>query len=238
MNYMALIAALVATAQAPAVVRAETEKVNSMKPEPDKKKPSSKRGPATSEEQFKQGYSTAPVQVTLEGHEYVIPMHYLTAFGSRQPKTAPKYVTVSMFLPDFGGYREDNYRDPFDKRKITVFWGGAFGGSPPEDQLANLTKHLGVQKDPKEDRYGLEGYRGKHEYEKWFVGRRKGGELVVFRCRSEAPDKGVVNPLCDTKYPNQRNGYGLAYRFSAEHLPKWQEIDERINSLIMSWRTR
>jgi hypothetical protein len=228
MNYVALLAAFVAAAQAGAVVRPEIERVNSMK----------KKGPATSEEQFRRGYSTAPVQVTLEGHEYVIPMHYLTPFGNRPGKSAPKYVTVAVFLPDFVGYREDNYRDPFDKRKITVFWGGAFGGSSPEAQLANLTKHLGVQRDPQADRHGLEGYRGKQHYEKWFAGRRQDGERVVFRCRYEAPDKAVVNPLCDTRYPNARNGYGLAYRFSAEHLPKWREIDERINALIMSWRTR
>ena len=237
MKHVAFVVALVAGALDMAHARA-LEKVNPMKSEPDKKKPSSKKGAPTSEEAFKRGYSTAPVRVSLEGHEYVIPMNYLTAFGNQPLQMAPKYVTVSVFLPDFGGYREDNYRDPFDKRKVTVFWGGAFGGAPPEDQLANLMNHLGVQKAPEEDRQGLAAYRGKHEYEKWFAGKRKGGELVLFRCRSEAPDKGVVNPLCDTRYPNQRNGYGLAYRFSAEHLPMWQEIDERINALIMSWRTR
>jgi hypothetical protein len=218
-------------AGAACVAHASTDEVEKAKPM------STNRGAQTSEEAFRRGYSTAPVSVALEGHEYAIPMNYLTAFGDQPAKSTPRYVTMAVFLPDFAGFREDNYRDPFDKRKITVSWGGAFGGSPPGEQLASL-QQLGVAKQPHEQRHGLAVYRGQVAHESWFLGERADGESLLLRCRAEAPAQGVVNALCEARYPNARNGYGLSYRFSAEHLPKWREIDEQINRLIMSWRIR
>lgn len=223
---------------APSIPEVRLEREQPLNTDPDELERVRSKGKRLAEEAFERGYTTTPVHVTLEGHAYRIPMNYLTAFGNQPREMTPKYVNVFMFLPDFSGYAKDNYLDPFDKRKITVFWGRSFGGAPPENRLANLFKYLGVERDPYEHRYGLAVHAGKRDHVDWLVGRRRNGDLIVFECYRNAPEKGIVNPLCITQYPNRENGYDLNYRFSLDQLAKWQEIDARINATIMGWRTK
>jgi len=41
------------------------------------------------------------------------------------------------------------------------------------------------------------------------VGTREGGSRILLQCVHYAPERGVINPLCDTEYRNTENGYGL-----------------------------
>jgi hypothetical protein len=191
------------------------------------------KGARLAREAVEKGYSTAIVRANLDGREYRIPMNYLTPFGNQQPEQTPKYLNVFVFMPDYRGYDRENYKDPFDRRKITLFWGRGFGGLPAEQKLANAKVALGVSAEPREQRYGLAVHSSADPQTDFYVGRRKTGELLLIRCRYAGG--AVVNPSCDARYPT-RDGHGIAYRFSLDHLQKWREIDERLNALIAGWR--
>ena len=195
-------------------------------------------GKRRAEEAFERYYSTAPVHVILEGHEYLVPMNYMTAYGKLPLEMTPRYLDLYMFLPDMSGYNKENYLDPFDKRKITVFVGRSFaGGVPPEQRFASMIDLGLIEREAYDHRYGLAVY-AKNIGGDTLFGKRKNNDFILFDCYRYNPQRGVLNPLCQTRYFNREGYYGLYYRFSADHIANWLEIDELINARIMSWRVK
>src|SRR5439155_110639 len=68
-------------------------------------------------------YSTKPIRVILGVREYMIPANY---FGSKGRDTRDVFDAgktgygFRLFLPDYGGYTNENWRDKFDRRLIEI----------------------------------------------------------------------------------------------------------------------
>ena len=61
-------------------------------------------------------YSVKPVRVVVGSKQWTIPANYFGPKGAERPDTfvADKYFGFVLFLPDYGGYTRENWRDPFD----------------------------------------------------------------------------------------------------------------------------
>jgi hypothetical protein len=195
------------------------------------------KGGLQAERLVQENYSTQPVQVLLGGREYWIPMNYMTPFGNKPTKMTPKFGEFFAFLPDFIGYTKDNYRDPMNKNKISVAFGDQFG-FPPERKFKNGQQRGGISKQASGSEYGLNVYARNVPNKFVMVGTRRSGEFFMLECSEYSPERGVVRPSCSAQYPNAELGVGLFYNFHRDHLEKWREIDERINSLILSWQKK
>src|SRR5258706_1322787 len=125
-------------------------------------------------------YSTKPIRVLLGKREYRIPANYFGPKQLEEPDTfrAERYFGYFLFFPDYEGYTKENWRDPFDTRRIQVtdvslvdkdavipISGGGSqkiqpaGYGDPVAQFRN--RQRGLEEMPSFKLYGLEGYRGK-----------------------------------------------------------------------------
>jgi hypothetical protein len=164
-----------------------------------------------------------------------------------------------MFLPNYGGYTKDNWRDKFDRRlievaqvsavdksRIVVFTDGhserispaAYG--EPKAQFQNIRD--GLEDRPTLHAYGLDGYRPKgSNVDVVWVGARSNGEFFFFRCPlapGDPPQPGIPTPHCDVRYYSEKDDLYIAYRYSNDYLAKWREIDDAIWQKLNGWRTK
>lgn len=204
-------------------------------------------------------YSTRLVYFSVGKHSYAIPANY---FGAKDFRDEPRRPWNSfgffLFLPDFGGYTKDNWRDPFDRRLIRVVSvepvekdaiGVFTDGSrrPLSPDRFDPRKRFELLRSGLDDElsfkmYGLEGYRRKNRTPGviW-TGTRSDGEFLYFQS-SLAPGEplmpGITNPLCQAQYYSDKEDLLIAYRYSMVHLAMWREIDDAIWSKVNGWRLR
>lgn len=207
-------------------------------------------------------YSTKPVRVLLKGHEYLIPANY---FGPKQLHEPDLYdakdygVGFFLFLPTYGGYTKENWRDPFDLNQITVARirpvdknatvpyadGHREQVKPaeygePRAQFENFKDFLEAKPSLKE--YGLVGYVSKiPNMGVFWTGMRSNGEFVYFRSslvpgKSEGP--GIIYPQCDVRYYSEKEDLYISYRYSQRHFSKWRDIDDAIWAKFHGWRIK
>jgi hypothetical protein len=207
-------------------------------------------------------YSTKPIRVLLGRREYSVPANY---FGPREKneratidagKTGFAFV---LFLPDYGGFTTQNWRDPFDRSRIDVMWlkqentkarvrgsDGTYKRAAPAsygDPKARFDNGRDLlEAQPSFKMYGLEGYR-RRDSGRWTVtwtGHRSNGEFFFFDS-SYPPQHQVphgTNPLCAMQYYSHAEDLHIAYRYSQDHIEKWREIDDAIWEKIHVWRVK
>jgi hypothetical protein len=214
------------------------------------------------EEEVNQHYSTKPVNVKLSLREYVVPANFLGPKRRDEPNTILAQKNgfgFVMFLPEFGGYTKENWRDPFDQRRIDVIQvnevdkrlmvphiDGSMRRITPAsygDSKARFEEHKKSLADaPAFRMYGLEGYRWKSQHltgVTW-VGARKNGEFFYFECSGEpnvAPRKDT-NDLCQPRYYSEAEDLFVIYRYAQSNLSQWKEIDEAVWQNLRSWRVK
>jgi hypothetical protein len=205
-------------------------------------------------------YSTRPIRFTFARHTYVVPANY---FGPKDYRdegsnTDSKGFGFYLFLPDYGGYTKHNWRDPFDRRKISVvsieavekiaigtFTDGTRRPLSPDrfDPRVRFKNTRSLYEDVGVEHYGLIAYPrkggGATPGAIW-TGTRSNGEFFYFQS-SLAPGQPKQagwppNPLCDVRYYSEKEDLSIVYSYSQDHIAKWQEIDDAIWSKIRGWR--
>jgi hypothetical protein len=204
-------------------------------------------------------YSTKPMHVALGPREYVVPANYFGPKEKERPDrfVADNYFGFAMFLPDYGGYTKDNWRDPFDRRLITVLSvkivdrdrmvvdsSGVWQRTNPADYgepIAVFEKlRRSLEPQPVFHNYGLEGYRPKNSnVDVVWVGKRSNGEFFFFRSHmgpGDPPQVGIINPLCVVRYYSEKEDLQISYRYSNDHLARWRDIDDAVWAKLHSWQ--
>lgn len=208
-------------------------------------------------------YSTKPVRVRMGRREYVIPANH---FGPKE-KNEPGFFDAGkngfgffVFLPAYEGYTKENWRDPFDRRRISILQvstvdksavvpilgGGSQNIEPanygePRARFENRKSRL--EAAPSYDLYGLKGYRWKGSGQDGitWAGLRSNGEFFFFESSlapGEPPKPGITNPLCEARYYSEREDLFIAYHYSQDHIAKWLAIDDAIWSMIHRWQVK
>src|SRR6185369_6247313 len=159
---------------------------------------------------------------------------------------AQRYFGFRLFLPDFGGYTKENWRDPFDRRKVTVvqvntvkkddigtFTDGSRRPLSPDrfDPRVIYDRIVGRQVPDSVLLYGLTTHRHANGAPSDLLsGTRSNGEFFFFRSGfpPRLPERPAYppNPLCDVRYYSDKEDLQISYRYSQDHIAKWREIDD------------
>jgi hypothetical protein len=166
-----------------------------------------------------------------------------------------------LFLPDFGGYTTENWRDPFDRRRIEVVRvatvnthelirmpDGTHRRVNPSaygDASARFEKRRSrLEVAPSLRMFGLEGYRRRGPSpEVVWTGKRSNGEFFLLERAVPQSELGrpyavVLNPSCQTQYYSAAEDLHVVYRYSQHHLPMWREIDDAIWAKLHNWEVK
>ena len=208
-------------------------------------------------------YSTKPKRVILGNREFRIPANH---FGPKQRDEPDVYDANErgfgffLFLPDYGGYTKENWRDKFDRRLIEVLQVSAVDKNamvPMTDGTRHRIRPAGygeprarfnnrrpsLEDEPTYKLYGLEGYRPKNarsDSSITWVGKRSNGEFFFFDS-TLPPD---MSPLpgryatCQARYYSEQEDLRIVYRYFQEHIAKWREIDDAIWGKMHDWRSK
>lgn len=213
-------------------------------------------------EQVDRLYSTKPVRVVLGSRQYLIPANYFGPKEKDGPDTfdagSGGYFGFVLFLPDYAGYTKQNWRDPFDRRKITIrsvgmvdkdrivtYSDGRRGRVGPADYgdpkaVFQRMRKLGmIEAKPSIHLYGLDGYRGGLNVV--WAGTRSNGEFIFFESNlapGDPPKAGLVNPICDVRYYSSKEDLRITYQYSVDQLSKWREIDNAIWKRLHTWQVK
>jgi hypothetical protein len=206
-------------------------------------------------------YSTKPHRFRMAGREYLIPANYFTPKGRDDPDGGEsKGFGFFLFLPDYGGYTKENWRDPFDRRRIDVvqvepveknamgnFTDGSRRPLSPDrfDPRKRFERARLLLEDRGTELYGLVVYRNKGGGATpgavW-TGTRSNGEFFFFRT-SLAPGESAKNgypsnPQCDVRYYSEKEDLSIVYRYSLNHIAEWREIDDAIWAKLHGWQVK
>jgi len=204
-------------------------------------------------------YSTRPIGFRLGKHEYEIPHNYFSAkdYGGPQTSKVVEHFGFFLFLPDYGGYTKENWRDYFDRRRIYVvevrtiekiamgtFTDGSRRPLDPNrfDPRVRFERTKSSLEAASTHLHGLTvyRYRGGNRPGAVWTGNRSNGEFFWFRT-SLAPGEFKRHgypeyPSCDVRYYSEKEDLSIVYRYSQDHIAKWREIDDAIWHKIHQWR--
>ena len=151
-----------------------------------------------------------------------------------------------LFLPDFGGYTLENYRDESDPNRVEVVY--LHAGDPheseidapgeyPPNMLKRALRDLLNPADYK-DMYGLRCYRDRVPSDRLTCyGRRDvAGREDIMLSALAPPYAGNPFPTVQARYFSKRyDGVRIAWRTHVKNLPRWHEIDAHIWKFIEAW---
>jgi hypothetical protein len=208
-------------------------------------------------------YSDKPIRIVVADREYVLPRNYIGPKAAAEPDIVRwKYLTFSLFLPDYGGYTKNNWQDgkfheqlidvvevqPVDKNATAPDMRGERRKAEPASYgepragFDNIRGRLGAE--PTFRLYGLQGYRRinfPHVRGVAWTGIRANGEFFFFHSSlppGETSGPGVQYPHCMVRYYSEKEDLFIAYNYKQRHMERWSEIDSAIWRKIHEWRAR
>jgi hypothetical protein len=208
-------------------------------------------------------YSDKPIRIVVADREYVLPRNYAgPKAGAERDIVRWKYLTFSLFLPDYGGYTKNNWQDgwfheqlidvievqPVDKNATAPDMRGELRKAEPasygEPHARFKNRRKSLEAEPFFRLYGLEGYRRINHpsvRQVTWTGTRANGEFFFFDSSlppggTSAP--GVQYPHCDVRYYSEKEDLFIAYRYKQRHIERWFEIDSAIWRKIHEWRAK
>jgi len=202
-------------------------------------------------------FSTKAVRIDMGGRTWLMPVNYWTPKGRDETDRAGERFGFVLFLPEFGGFTKENWKDPFDSRRIDVqelsavdknavipyASGGVTkidpaGYGEPRARFNNRRRTL--EDMPSFELHGLKGYRQKGTGSPGitWTGTRSNGEFFFFES-TLAPGQSPSYepyPICATRYYSEQEDLFIAYRYSQQYMEKWREIDDAIWMRLHQWR--
>lgn len=162
----------------------------------------------------------------------------------RAPKV--ELIGFDFFMPDFGGYTPDNYRQPFHQDRVQVVYLSAVepptDGRPPRysdvegsiGRLAGLTLVPGKFEEIHGARCFAHPVPGRSYRE--CAGERFNGEKLLLRTHLPPYEAGVTNPQLRTRYYTKLyGGMEMEWTTHVKNFPRWRAIDEQIWKFIDAW---
>jgi hypothetical protein len=156
-----------------------------------------------------------------------------------------------MHLPDYEGYRPDNYLNKFDEDEVFVYQiqpasmssmeADGAGTYPPNSfKRMSSGKHRLFDPEKFEEKHGLRCYdvnlgTNKRQF---CYGRRKSEfeEYLILNVLVPPYGDWIAYPLMSTNYFTPRyGGLEIAWRAHAKHIQHWQAIDAQIWKYIDAW---
>ncbi len=199
---------------------------------------------AEAAESVKQNYTTAPLERVVGGATLRIPANYLTPNGRAVPaQETTKEVTVTVFLPSFGGYTRDNWNAVSGNKN--VMWVRLNGDSSrkPEELIEAfiatgppITQAFGF------DAYHFDSRKTKarlplHGYSTEYVlaGKRGKGDATHMVC--QAPEPGIIRPAprCELFIFDPPSGVRIRATFNQDHAPQWLTMVAQLSKMLDAW---
>ena len=162
-----------------------------------------------------------------------------------------KSAGFTMHMPDFEGYRPDNYLNEFDENRVLVAYispenmsaiePDAPGAYPPNMfKRISTGQYRSFDPDKYEEKFGLRCYNQmpRDDDRQNCYGRRDSEieEYILLKIYTPPYAPGTVFPLMSAKYFTPRyGGVEIAWRAHMKNFPHWREIDAQIWKYIDAW---
>jgi len=167
-----------------------------------------------------------------------------TAFISQRSDRSE--ARFDFFLPGFGGYTPQNYRNEDDPAKVEVVYlhaGDAHeadANAPGEYPPNMLQRALAGVLDPNDhiDEYGLRCWRSRAPSPRLTCyGRRDAAGEDILLTTLQPPYPADSFPQMQARYFSRRyGGVRIEWRTHVGNLPRWREIDAQVWKLIDAWK--
>ena len=167
--------------------------------------------------------------------------------GAGPPGSAHGEAHFDFFLPDFGGYTLDNYRNDADPNKVEIVY--VHAGDPheadpdapgeyPPNMLKRALQELLDAQHPR-NQYGLRCYPGRVFVNRITCFGRRGtepGEDIMLTALVAPYPADLTFPMFQARYFSRRyGGVRLEWRAHMSQLAHWREIDAQIWKFIDAW---
>jgi hypothetical protein len=169
----------------------------------------------------------------------------------RRPAAIERAPTVPLigfdfFMPDFGGYTPDNYRQPFHEDRVRVEYVSkaeppADGGPPLYEDIDGAISRLSgvfLVPDKFTDEHGLRCFASPAPAnpQRTCVGERRLGERMLLTTVVPPYELKTTNPRMRTRYYTKLYG-GMEVEWSAhmKWLPQWLEIEQQVWKFVDAW---
>ena len=180
-----------------------------------------------------------PVEIVIAGQRYQIPESF-TRFAYARRGGVQDKIELHALLPDLAPYAPDRaveFEDygP-DSQIVFIDIDSEKEKMPEADRFKRIYLRLVTDPEGRRATSGLRRYdfdtSSSYKNEDLYARINDDGTVIVFRCMKDAPD--IVSPNCrrDTELAN---GLTLHYRFKRSHLGDWEDIDNRVGTLVKSF---
>jgi hypothetical protein len=193
----------------------------------------------------KKEYTTAPLERVVGGKTLRIPANYLGPNGGLMPaqRTTPE-VSLTVFLPAFGGYTPDNWKT-VSASNNDIMWVRLHGGTgrKPEELIEAFiasgpptTQVFGF------DAYYFDSWRTKarlpvHWTSNMYVlaGKRAKGDTTYMVCQAPGPQISTASARCEVFIFDPPSGLRLRARFGYDHAYQWLNMVAQLSVMLDSW---
>lgn len=165
-----------------------------------------------------------------------------------------QYMAFSMFMPNFEGYRPDNYKNEFDENEVKIISIEAAPMSEAEPDAPgyfppNMFKRLSVIPSmlnikEYEDKYGLRCYASNQNipdgvgFRKQCYGKRDEllDEYILLEIYVPPYVDNIKFPLMKTTYfTKQYGGLRITWWTHVKHFSRWHDIDQQVWQYLKEW---
>lgn len=197
------------------------------------------------EDAVARGYSQSPVDVDVAGTRFRVPGHYISPQGVEfKPDQRLTDIGFWFFLPDFGGYTRDNWRQPLASPDAILVRVAAETRTRPEEEVERFLAEGGAATERVGDReatvYDSRKTRARlpvHVVSRHHVFKavKAGGGPYYAVC--DAPEAGIVREgaRCEMFLGDAQRGLRVSALFRRSHLDRMAQIEERLSAMLESW---
>ena len=196
------------------------------------------------EEAVARNYSQAPLEVDVAGTRFRLPAHYISPQGE-VARSDQRLTSIGfwVFLPDYGGYTLENWRQPLGDPDAILIRVAAETRTSPEEEVERFLAEGGADTERVGDReatvYDHRKTRARlpvnvvsrHHV---FKAVKAGGGPYYAVCDAE-PGIAEEGARCEMFLGDAQRGLRVSALFRRRHLPRMAEIEERLSAMLESW---
>lgn len=196
------------------------------------------------EEAVARNYSQILVEVDVAGTRFRLPAHYISPQGAGfKPGQRLTSIGFWVFLPEYGGYTRDNWREPLGNPDSILILVAAETRTRPEEELERFLAEGGAETERVGDReatvYDHRKTRARlpvnvvsrHHV---FKAVKAGGGPYYAVCDAE---QGILEEgaRCEVFLGDAQRGLRVSALFRRIHVGRMAEIEERLSAMLESW---